>query len=473
MAIRTRLAVWYTGVTAGILLIYLLLSWALLHTQLFRELDRQLAERAEEVRRDILRRTDLRMALEEGLIRLPTTSLGAPPVYLQVVRGNESVTARSANLDGWRLPLDMDLMAVNLQGRAGYKTITMEDGTLLRLYSAPLMASGRMIGAVQAGYPLQDVERVLRRAWLTLAAGGLLALLAIGGAGWWLASLALRPIDRITQAALQIASTHDLRQRLPLPRAHDETYRLVSTFNALLDRLAQVIDAQQRLGADVSHELRTPLTTIRGNVALLRRGAADDPQERRIALDAIEAEVNRMSRLVADLLLLAQADAGMQLEKQLVEMDTLLLEVYRQAQAMATVGSGGVERVTVRLGHEDQALVLGDPDRLRQLLLNLVDNAIKYTPRGGVITLSLYRENGWVRVSVQDTGAGIPAEALPHIFERFFRMPRYGRKGVGLGLAIARWIAEAHNGRLEVESEVGQGSTFTLWLPEAKDSQLS
>jgi two-component system OmpR family sensor kinase len=166
--------------------------------------------------------------------------------------------------------------------------------------------------------------------------------------------------------------------------------------------------------------------------------------------------------------LLAQADAGLQLEKQPVEMDTLLLEVYRQAQAMAAVSAGAVERVTVRLGHEDQALVLGDPDRLRQLLLNLVDNAIKYTPRGGTITLSLYREEGWVRVSVQDTGVGIPPEALPHIFERFFRMPRQGRKGVGLGLAIARWIAEAHGGRLEVESQVGQGSTFTLWLPEAK-----
>ncbi|MCS7261588.1 MAG: HAMP domain-containing histidine kinase, partial [Anaerolineae bacterium] len=320
---------------------------------------------------------------------------------------------------------------------------------------------------------LLDIEQALQRAWTTLAVGGSLVLLGLGLAGWWLASLALRPVDRIAQAALQIAETSDLRQRLPPPRVRDEIYRVVSAFNALLDRLARVIDAQQRLGADVSHELRTPLTTIRGNVALLRRGAADDPQEREIALDAIEAEVNRMSRLVADLLLLAQADAGIQLDKQPVEMDTLLLEVYRQAQAMAAVGSGGVERVAVRLGHEDQALVLGDPDRLRQLLLNLVDNAIKYTPRGGTVTLSLYREGGWVRISVQDTGVGIPPEALPHIFERFFRMPRLGRKGVGLGLAIARWIAEAHGGRIEVESQVGQGSTFTLWLPEAREAAHS
>lgn len=473
MAVRTRLAVWYTIVTAGILALYLLLSLALLRAQLLRQVDRQLAEHAREVRNALLQRADFRQAIEEGRIQLPVVPPGAPPIYLQVVRGNESVAARSPNLIGRRLPLDMDLVAINVQGRAAYKTVTTEEGTLLRLYSLPLMDSGRLVGAVQAGYPLLDIEQTLQRTWTTLAVGGILVLLALSWAGWWLASLALRPVDHITQAALQIADTPDLRQRLPLPRARDETYRLVSTFNALLDRLARVIDAQQRLGADVSHELRTPLTTIRGNVALLRRGAADDPQEREIALDAIEAEVNRMSRLVADLLLLAQADAGMQLEKQPVEMDTLLLEVYRQAQAMAAVGSGGVERVAVRLGHEDQALVLGDPDRLRQLLLNLVDNAIKYTPRGGTVTLSLYREGGWVRVSVQDTGVGIPPEALPHIFERFFRMPRQGRKGVGLGLAIARWIAEAHGGRLEVESQVGQGSTFTLWLPEAKAPSMS
>jgi len=473
MAVRTRLAIWYAVVTAGILALYLLLSLVLLRAQLLGEVDRRLAACTAEVRSELLQRADFRQAVDEGRIRLSGTPPGAPPIYIQVVRGNQSVAARSPNLIGWRLPLDVDLMAINVQGRAGYKTITTDEGVPVRLYSLPLIDSGRVVGAVQAGYPLLDVEDTLQRTWTTLAMGGVLVLLALSLAGWWLASLALRPVDHITQAALQIADTPDLRQRLPLPRAHDETYRLVSTFNAMLDRLARVIDAQQRLGADVSHELRTPLTTIRGNVALLRRGAADDPQEREIALDAIEAEVNRMSRLVADLLLLAQADAGMQLEKQPVEMDTLLLEVYRQAHAMAAVGSGGVERVAVRLGHEDQALVLGDPDRLRQLLLNLVDNAIKYTPRGGTITLSLYREGGWVRVSVQDTGVGIPPEALPHIFERFYRMPRQGRKGVGLGLAIARWIAEAHGGRLEVESQVGQGSTFTLWLPEAKAPLVS
>jgi signal transduction histidine kinase len=301
----------------------------------------------------------------------------------------------------------------------------------------------------------------------SLALGGMVGLIVAGTAAWGLSSAALRPLEAMREAVARIVSTSDLMERLPRPAVMDSVGRLASTINALLDRLAQVIHAQQRLGADVSHELRTPLTTIRGNVDLLRRGGADDPVERTIALDAIEVEVNRMSRLVADLLLAAQADAGMKLERQPVELDTLLLQVYRQAQTMAAVGSAGGERVSVRLGHEDQAVVMGDPDRLRQLLLNLVDNALKYTPRDGTVTLSLHRRNGWVRVTVRDTGVGIAPDVTPHIFERFYRAPQLGHKGVGLGLAIARWIAEAHDGRLEVESVVGHGSTFSLWLPEA------
>jgi two-component system OmpR family sensor kinase len=163
--------------------------------------------------------------------------------------------------------------------------------------------------------------------------------------------------------------------------------------------------------------------------------------------------------------LLAQAEAGMTLEKQPVELDTLILEVYRQAQLMSAARFPTGDRVAIRLGHEDQAIVEGDPDRLKQLLLNLIDNALKYTPPGGTVTLSLYRDQAWVRISVEDTGVGIPPDVLPHVFDRFYRAQREGRKGVGVGLSIARWIAEAHDGHLSVESTVGEGTTFTISLP--------
>lgn len=177
-----------------------------------------------------------------------------------------------------------------------------------------------------------------------------------------------------------------------------------------------------------------------------------------------------MSRLVRDLLLLAQADAGVTLQHTDVELDSLLLEVYRQARIIAQQANPGV---TVRLGAEDQATVRGDPDRLRQLLLNLTENAVKYTPSGGTVTLGLERRDGWVRVDVADTGIGIPAEDVPHVFERFYRVDKARSRekgGTGLGLSIAQWIAQAHGGRLEVRSEAGTGTIFTLWLPVATPS---
>jgi two-component system, OmpR family, sensor kinase len=277
-----------------------------------------------------------------------------------------------------------------------------------------------------------------------------------------LARTALRPIQAITETARRITQAQDLSKRIPVTVPNDELGGLTETINGMLARLEDLFKAQQRLVADVSHELRTPLTTIQGNLDLLRRGAADDPATRSSTLRAIADETARMRRLVNDLLLLAQADAGLKLHRQPVEMDTLLLEVYRQAQVMA-------QGVTVRLGAEDQALVSGDADRLRQLLLNLVDNALKHTtPGSGQVTLTLRRAGGWVRVGVEDNGSGVAPEDLPRIFERFYRAdPSRSRPGgSGLGLAIAKWVAEAHGGRIEVESQVGHWSTFTLWLPE-------
>ncbi len=466
MSIRLRLTLWYVGILTAILVVFSAVVYIFLGFSMMNEVDRTLSDRADQVGAGILAQNDPLTVMRTGLISLPALDVfSSPAVYIQAVRGDGSVAARSQNLGNQRLPLDADLLAINLSGQPAFKTTVLDNGVRLRIYSVPILVAGQGVGAVQVGQPLANVDATLQRVLVLLMGGTVVTVIVAGGVGLLMAWLALRPIDRITQTAGRIARAQDLGRRLPAPTTDDEVGRLVSTFNAMLDRLDRLFQAQQALGADVSHELRTPLTTIRGNVDLLRRGTADNPLERAVALDAIEGEVDRMSRLVADLLLLAQVDAGMKLEKQPVELDTLILQVYRQAQLMAATHAAGGERVAIRLGNEDQAIVEGDLDRLKQLLLNLIDNALKYTPPGGCITLSLYHDQGWVRVSVADTGVGIPPDVLPHIFDRFYRAQHEGRKGVGLGLSIARWIAEAHGGHLTVESQVGKGSTFTLWLP--------
>jgi two-component system OmpR family sensor kinase len=466
MSIRVRLTLGYLAVLTAILVVFSAVVYTFLGISMLNEVDRALWDRAAQVGAVIATQNDPLTVVRTGLIDLPPLDVfTTPAVYIQVTRGDGSVARQSQNLGEQRLPLDADLLAINMRNQPALKTIVVENGGRLRMVSVPVSVAGEVIGAVQVGQPLIEVDATLHRVLVLLMGGIIVTVVVAGGAGLLMSWLALRPIDRITQTAGQIVRAQDLGRRLPVPTTDDEVGRLVSTFNAMLERLDRLFQAQQRLGADVSHELRTPLTTIRGNVDLLRRGAADDPIERAAALDAIEGEVDHMNRLVADLLLLAQAEAGMQLQKHLVELDTLILEVYRQAQLMSATRFPAGEGVAIRLGHEDQAVVEGDPDRLKQLLLNLIDNALKYTPEGGTVTVSLYRDPEWVRVSVEDTGVGIPPDVLPHIFGRFYRAQREGRTGVGLGLSIAHWIAEAHGGRLTVESEVGQGTTFTLWLP--------
>jgi two-component system OmpR family sensor kinase len=258
---------------------------------------------------------------------------------------------------------------------------------------------------------------------------------------------------------LAISRADDLDKRIPQVGPPDEVGRLTETFNIMLDRLERLFRGQQRFIADISHELRNPLTTIRGNVDLMRRMNDVDLA----SLDAIQAESERMTRMVGDLLLLAQADAGLPIRRERVELDTLMLQIYRQVRPLAE----GIELV---IGVEDQAAILGDPDRIKQLLLNLVDNAIKYTPKGGKVTLGLQRVEGWAQLSVADTGVGIPTQDLSHIFERFYRVDKARSRaagGTGLGLSIVEWIVEAHGGKIDVQSEMGKGTTFVVWLPLA------
>ena len=330
----------------------------------------------------------------------------------------------------------------------------------LRVVSVPLELNERRIGTLQLAVSLDVVdaariglEKILGVIWIV-------AVLISANVAWLTLGETLRPLKSITLAAEQINRADDLSRRIPYDGPPDEIGGLVDSFNQTLERLEVLFTSQQRLLADVSHELRTPLTVIKGNADLMRRMKSLDEE----SLTSIDQEAGRLSRLVGGLLLLAQAESGkLTLVEKPVELDLLVTEVFQEMSVLAG------NKVRLHLNEIDQVIVKGDRDRLKQVFINLVANAIQYTPTGGEVFISLEKIKDQARIICRDTGPGIPAEDLPHIFERFYRAEKSrtrGRStGFGLGLSIANWIVERHGGRIEVNSKEGQGTAFAIWLP--------
>jgi len=277
--------------------------------------------------------------------------------------------------------------------------------------------------------------------------------------GWVLAHLGLRPVARLTRIAQEIVRAEDLTRRVSASRSKDEIGTLATTFNEMLDRLQAIFESQQRFLAEAAHELRTPLSSMLGNVDLLAR-FGENAVRRQETLIALQRTGRHVARLLDDLLLLAQAEAGWHLQLQPVAVDDIFIEAYEGVQP-------AVNGVQVQLQTCEPSCVLGDPDRLRQVFTNLIDNAVKYSPPDSVVSLDLWRKDGRVWVRVSNAGPGISPEALPQVFKPFFRAPAQARRpGAGLGLTIVYWIVREHRGEVIIESRPDHGTTVTLSLPE-------
>jgi signal transduction histidine kinase len=366
----------------------------------------------------------------------------------------------------------------------------------VRLLTEPIHKanSGEVIGAVQVAESLTPFENTMAAVLSLLLSAGAAALLLAVIVGWLVTRAALSPVLRITETAQHIAATGDYSRRLHVtpPRfgQGDELFFLAATFNDMIARLEHMLDSQRRLLADTSHELRNPITIIRGNLALLRRDGVPESTRHEAVLEA-EEEAARMGRLVGDLLLLARADAGepATLEREPVDLAELASEVVERIRPQA-----GGRRLSLAI--EGRGMVLGDRDRLKQLIANLIENAVRYTPKTGRIEVRLVgapespkvqqrarsgrsrNVRDGTRVSthmailtVVDSGIGISPGDLPHVFERFYRADKARSRahgGSGLGLSIAQYIAQAHGGSLQASSEgTNRGSTFTVRLPLA------
>ncbi len=283
---------------------------------------------------------------------------------------------------------------------------------------------------------------------------------------------ALAPVDEIIREVSALTDGRSLHRRLPQSESDDELARLAATLNAMIARLEQSFSGLRRFTADASHELKTPLTVLRADI---ERAMSAGPRstEGLVALEEALQETARMADLVESLLTLARADEGrFDLHREPVALIPLILDVAETAQIL-----GEDAGLKVSVTALEEVTILGDPLRLRQLCLNLVTNAVKYTSRGGRVDLTLARRVDVVEFAVSDTGIGIAGADLPYVFDRFWRADRArsrqsDRGGVGLGLSISQWIAHAHGGSITVASRLGRGSTFTVSLPVASDAPV-
>jgi heavy metal sensor kinase len=343
-----------------------------------------------------------------------------------------------------------------------FATISFRGMSPVRVITFPVVLRSGEVFFVQEGVSLEGEYTLLWqfRTVLFFFFPGMLGLSVLSGR--LMAHRVLQPIETITRAA-QTIEAQDLNRRLPVANPRDEIGQLVGVLNSLLSRLEGAFAQARQFTADAAHELRTPLAVLRCGleVAMAKARRAEEYQE---ALGASVAEVARLSRVVDNLFSLARADAGSQeFDWERVDLGKLVREVYEQAELMAEA-----KGLSTALHTNGEVFVRGDWVRLRQLLLNLVDNAVKYTPAGGTVRLTVERAGQRATISVADTGIGIPAESLPHIFARFYRVDTarsLDGAGGGLGLSICQWVARAHGGEVTVRSQLGCGSTFVVSLP--------
>jgi two-component system, OmpR family, heavy metal sensor histidine kinase CusS len=449
-SIRVRLTFWYSLVLLAGLTLFGAGIWLIVSHSLWASLDDILTEHAKGVS------TVLQSEVEPG-----------KPTHLKEELAEYAEATPGGNL----------MVVVSSQGRQilASKTVRLPAGDSAPSFGVQISPAGRYrtfttsVSASGERYrllvatPMDATEATLRRIRMLLLWSAPAVLLMASLGGFWISRRALAPVDEITRTA-GLIGIENLSQRLAVPGTGDEIERLSETWNGMLERLESAVNRLSQFTADASHELRTPIALIRTTAELtLRRERA--PETYREALRQVVAESERTTRLVEDLLLLARADAGLpSLPLERMELTPVVRDVCQQGQVLAEARQ---LEVSADVPDEPVYVDANDP-ALRRMLLLLLDNAVKYTPAGGHITLSVDRDQGGATVAVRDTGIGISETALPHVFERFYRVDESRNRdagGTGLGLSIAKWIAESHHASLEAESVVGQGSVFRIRFP--------
>ncbi|TFE19776.1 sensor histidine kinase [Cohnella luojiensis] len=489
MSIRLRLTLWYSGLFAVAFVVFGLIVYNVVYHNTMSELrDRliQVATKAEAF--DSRFPNEYNLNINSSAPGFDSTIIGMQLIDYSSQRSG-IVAGKSNNMVRWTITFPNPD-----QENARKRFVTKQIGDLpFYIYEHPLVIKGTntVIGLLQVGVFARGEFALFSKLKTILWISGAIGLLAAFLLGMFLSRKALMPINRVTEAAERIRSGSGLGLRIPREKPNDEIGRLTDTLNGMLSGLEGAYKtledsniAQRRFVSDASHELRTPLTTIRGNVDLLEKIWLSEKQTtpevteegleqsmlseedmKQFSLESIRDiadEARRMSSLVNDLLSLARADAGYSIEMENVPLRPLTEEASRRAAFLPRKAEWAVGPLEALDGIE----VRGNRDYLLQLLFILIENGFKYTP-SGVVRLYAVRSEEYVGLSVADTGIGIRAEEVPHIFERFYRVDvsRGETSGTGLGLSIAKWIADMHQAKIEVRTQLGEGTVFTLWLP--------
>ncbi len=482
-SIRLRLTFWYSIVLLGALGIFGIASYLYTGEMLSQNLNLSLRNETEWLREILEGRLDT----QRGKTRNPRSGILTTPSPRDTTAEMESRTESEKDYTVWNKIYEHSLLnskkqfvyVTDSRGVVFYKSLNMGEDTLpsppgLAPYRVKVVAT--YLGSqkirlaaldtkfykIRVAYPVEEINEVrqnLFSIYLVLIPI-VLAVSVVGG--YFLAKQSLKPVQEITQTTRTITATN-LHERIRVKNPEDEIGRLTETLNDMIGRLEASFEQVQQFSLDASHELRTPLTIMRGEIELALRGNRKGASYKKTLASLLE-EVLRMTSIIEGLILLAKADSGtVKLERKPTRLDSLAGEIKEDAEILAEQ-----KKISVSISKLEEITVLGDPVRLRQLMLNLVDNAIKYTPKGGRIILSLERNDGNASFSVEDSGVGIPPGELKKIFDRFYRVDKSRSRlpdGLGLGLSISKWVAEAHGGALHAESKLGSGSKFTVVLP--------
>jgi heavy metal sensor kinase len=454
-SIKFRFTIWYLLVLAVLLIALSAGVYFYLSRSLYRNLDDSLELRSTQLRSlpailDSIRQGEFQEELGEIVI-------------LYFYSGDQLMEVSPRGIS---IPLSHEFISQAIAGTSLFTTIQTAEGEGLRLLAVSLtLIQGQPPSSQPATLVIarstKQIDQALAGLVRTLLIAVPLALILAAGGGIFLARRALKPVDKIAQTAQEIEES-DLSRRINV-NTKDELGRLAATLNEMIGRLDKAFQRQKQFTSDASHELRTPLAVIEAEstLALQKERPSGDYRQ---SLEIISQESSQMSSLIDQLLTLARADAGKeQWNFTEVNLGKLISNVSTDVEVLCQE-----KGLSFQLGQTQDLVVKGDEARLRELFMNLLDNAIRYTPAPGTVSVSLRREGQMAVVAITDTGIGIPAEDIPFIFERFYRVDKsrsHAEGGSGLGLAICRHIAEVHGGKIEVESQVGAGSTFSVWLP--------